>query len=237
MELNPYEPPAIYSNGATLAKKFRVCNSKLTLAEFQNFANSKVIGIIGWCVAKFSFGSLDRQIMDAPIPFLDDLCDIALAPANIRSMIEQDVDDASRLGFIEPVYILHRTTGIPCVGAAVRMRHPSANIMLQSVASSVGPRISRESNIVSMSKTDGQIKIFTTSSGHPKYKKPAGFHSQYFRGQTLSSLQHEHTKWDLVRNANLSQIATLQDIAFLVDHLVTTHFTMQVARGILQPLE
>jgi hypothetical protein len=131
MDPNPYAPPMSVSDGPTLPRRFRVRNSRATLLEWQNLCGSRVLGAFGWLQAKITFGLLDRQIMDAPKPFLEGLCKATCLPNRIRGFFAEVVDNAKCLGFDDATFEITRSTGMPCTGGAVRMRHESGDFFLQ----------------------------------------------------------------------------------------------------------
>lgn len=235
MDPNPFTPPMTVSERPTLPRRFRVRNSRATLEEWQNLCGSRVLGAIGWLQAKITFGLLDRQTMDAPNPFLDDLCDVACLPEGIRRFLVEIVDDAKALGFDHSTFSIARSTGVPCIGGAVRMRHPSGDLILQSVASAAGPLMRGETHIISASRSSANLETYATSNGGPKYKRPPGSHAQYFRGCELPVLLQRHRDWPLLRSIEPIRILTLQELGEVMDEIATRYYRTMINRGIFEP--
>jgi hypothetical protein len=235
MDPNPYTPPMTVSEEPILPRQFRVRNSRATLREWQNLCGSRVLGAIGWLQAKITFGLLDRQTMDAPKPFLADLCDVACLPDRIRNSLLEIVEDAKVLGFDHATFSISRSTGIPCIGGAVRMRHPSGDVILQSVASSAGPLMRRETHLISASYSGFSLETYATSNGGPKYKRPPGAHAQYFRGCELSVLLKRHRDWPILRSAEFIRILTLQELGEVMDEMAAKYYRTMIERGIIEP--
>jgi hypothetical protein len=235
MDPNPFIPPMTVSEKPILQRRFRVRNSRATLREWQNLCGSNVLGAVGWFQAKITFGLLDRQTMDAPKPFLADLCDVACLPDRIRSFLLEIVNDAKLLGFDHATFSIARSTGVPCIGGAVRMRHPSGDIIVQSVASAVGPLMRGETHLISASYSSTSLETYATSNGGPKYRRPPGTHAQYFRGCGLPLLLQRHRDWPILRSVELIRILTLQELGEVMDEMAAKYYRTMIERGILVP--
>ena len=237
MSVNPYESPRVaFSNGVTLPSRYRVRNSRTTLREFQNLCDSKVVGTIGWLQSKLLFGALDRQIFDVPKPFLQDLCDENDIPEQVRSYVSDISKQAEPLGFRERYFSIGRSTGIQCVGGAVRMLHESGKYFLQAIASTAGRVMLAEANIVSATSLDTSIESFATSNGRPKFRRPGNMHVQYFRNLGLPDLIARHRDWLHNLNRSFVTISTVEQLAIVMDHLTATFCSNLIQRGILEPL-
>lgn len=236
MESNSNVPPTGFANGAKLPRRFRVRNSRATLIECQNLCDSKVLGAIVWSQASLTLGWFDRQIIDAPAPFLEGLCSVNEVPDRLRTYLMEIVDDAQRLGFGSPLFSVARSSGMPCSGGTVRIPHESSSFFVQAVVSASGPTMQGEVNVVSASGLHSNIETFATSSGRPKYNRPPSVKAQYFRDADLSVLVQCHRQWPLLQGVEMARISTVEDLALVIDHMTTTYFLTQIERGILEPV-
>ncbi|NND99481.1 MAG: hypothetical protein HKN47_19375 [Pirellulaceae bacterium] len=236
MKTNPYAPPIGFANGVEIPERYRVRNSRMTLTEFQNIVDSKAAGLLGWLSARATFGLLDRQVIDAPNPYLQDLCDVDSIPDRLKNYLLERTDQARAFGFEDLYCNISVSSGVVAVGGAARMLHESGKYFLQVVASQIGPIMQGEVHLVSVTGVPDRIQTFATSNSRPKYQRPPTAHAQYFRNLQFQLLLERHRNWMAELDQEISLVTSVEELALVVDHLTTEFFSWQSARGVLMPL-
>ncbi len=164
MALNPYANPRLANTDSnSFHRRYRVRPSRATLREFRDMSGKPLVGTLVWLAMRIGLLRIEKQVIDGPHPFAQDLCDLDAIQEPVRSYLLTKCETAEKLGFHTRAYSVRNSTGIEVHGGAVRMLHHSDRAFSSDCRIFLGGNSSRPRDI--------SISDFISSNACIRYHK------------------------------------------------------------------
>lgn len=234
--LNPYDPPSQrFANGSTLAEKYVADYSRLSLGEFRRVCGYPMRGAIEWFAIRLQLKRWVKQVFDAPVPMLSQLCMIIDTPREFHDDLIAFKADASRYGYVGELCTVKRSQGVEVTTVGLRMLHNSKQSFVTSLFARTEKLSQNETQVTSVFNFGEDFTTLSVTNGPLRFAPSTRCVAEYLVGASLAQLCERHASLVAAASDVPSLLESSEDIAVVVDTLTVEFYDRMILSGVFSP--